>query len=119
MAKMITCKSGSKQGNPICIFSNNQSVIAFNENLKFHTRSKHIHIKVHFVKEYVQAKEIKVDYYTTFLRDDFRHFHKFKVLLRDKHEHCTKLMKHTKSVIRRIHLTLIRKDFSPLTSTSL
>jgi hypothetical protein len=101
MAKMITCKSGSKQGNPICIFSNNQSVIAFIENLKFHTRSKHIHIKVHF------AKEISVEYYTTFLKNDFRHFHKFKALLTEKHEHRMKLMKHTTSVIRRIHLTLI------------
>jgi hypothetical protein len=30
----------------------------------------------------MQAKEIKVKYYTTLLRDDFRHSHKFKALLK-------------------------------------
>jgi hypothetical protein len=58
----------------------------------------------------MQAKEIKVEYYTTLLIDDFRHSHKFKALLQKKHEHCLKLMKHTKNIIRRIHLTLIRRD---------
>lgn len=51
-----------KKENPTIIHLDNQSAIALIENLKFHARNKHIDVQVHFVKEQVQAKDIKVEY---------------------------------------------------------
>ena len=46
--------------NPTTISNDNQSAIAYAHDDQFHTRSKHIDIKHHFVRERIILKEIQV-----------------------------------------------------------
>lgn len=50
---------------PSVIYSDNQSCIKLTENLFFHDRSKHIEIKYHFIRDYVQKGAIKLEYIST------------------------------------------------------
>ena len=40
----------------------NTSVINISQNLVIHTKTKHIAIKYHYLRELVQDKEVKMDY---------------------------------------------------------
>ena len=50
---------------PIFMFFNNTIVINFLKNLVMHSKTKHITIKYHFVRELVQDKEIRLEYVHT------------------------------------------------------
>jgi hypothetical protein len=50
-----------KNKNPTIIHLDNQSLTTLIENLKFDARNKHIDVQIHFVKEQVQAKDIKLN----------------------------------------------------------
>eukprot|EP00253_Pinus_taeda_P031071 PITA_31071 len=50
---------------PSVIYCDNQSCIKLTENLVFHDRSKHIGIKYHFIKGYVQKGVVKLEYIPT------------------------------------------------------
>ena len=43
----------------------NQSTIAMTRNPQFHGRAKHIDLKVHFIRERVESKELKLVYCPT------------------------------------------------------
>jgi hypothetical protein len=47
---------------PSQLYANNKSAIAISENPKFHQRVKHIDICFHFLRDLVEAGEIKIDY---------------------------------------------------------
>eukprot|EP00253_Pinus_taeda_P033600 PITA_33600 len=48
---------------PSVIHCDNQSCIKLTENLVFHDRSKHIGIKYHFIRDYVQKGAVKLEYF--------------------------------------------------------
>eukprot|EP00253_Pinus_taeda_P018701 PITA_18701 len=50
---------------PSVIYCDNQSCIKLTENLVFHERSKHIGIKYHFIRDYVQKGAVKLEYIPT------------------------------------------------------
>jgi hypothetical protein len=50
---------------PIHIFCDNTSVISISKNLVMHSKTKHIPIKFHFLREQVISKVIKVEYVGT------------------------------------------------------
>eukprot|EP00253_Pinus_taeda_P013485 PITA_13485 len=50
---------------PSVIYSDNQSCINLMENPVFHDRSKHIEIKYHFIRDYVQKGVVKLEYIFT------------------------------------------------------
>eukprot|EP00253_Pinus_taeda_P023120 PITA_23120 len=50
---------------PSVIYCDNQSCIKLTENLVFHDRSKHIGIKYHFIRGYVQKGVVKLEYIPT------------------------------------------------------
>ena len=50
---------------PVVIFCDNKSVINISKNPMMHSKTKHIAIKYHFVRELVQDKEIKLEYVRT------------------------------------------------------
>eukprot|EP00253_Pinus_taeda_P029076 PITA_29076 len=50
---------------PSVIYCDNQSCIKLTENPVFHDRSKHIEIKYHFIKDYVQKGVVKLEYIST------------------------------------------------------
>ena len=50
---------------PSVIYCDNQICIKFTENPVFHDRSKHIGIKYHFIREYVQKGAVKLEYIST------------------------------------------------------
>ena len=50
---------------PSVIYYNNRSCIKFTENPVFHDRSKHIMIKYHFIRDYVQKGALKLEYIST------------------------------------------------------
>jgi len=56
---------GEKQDEPTKINYDNKSVIAMAKNPVHHSRTKHIAIKYHFIREVEATKEIKLDYYRT------------------------------------------------------
>ena len=47
------------------MFCNNTSAINISKNLVMHSKTKHIAIKYHFVRELVQKKEIRLEYVHT------------------------------------------------------
>ena len=50
---------------PVVIFYDNTSAINISKNLVMHSKTKHIAIKYHFVRELVQEKEIRLEYVHT------------------------------------------------------
>ena len=48
---------------PVVMFCDNTSAIYILKNLVMHSKTKHIAIKYHFVRELVQDKEIKLEYF--------------------------------------------------------
>ena len=47
---------------PTKIFCDNKSTIALTKNPVFHSRSKHIDIKHHYIRDLIRDKEIVVEY---------------------------------------------------------
>ena len=45
-----------------CIFCDNQSCVKLLENPVFHSKSKHIEIKIHYIWDMVQRGEVKLQY---------------------------------------------------------
>eukprot|EP00253_Pinus_taeda_P007651 PITA_07651 len=50
---------------PSVIYCDNQSCIKLTENPVFHDRSKHIRIRYHFIRDYVQKGAVKLEYIST------------------------------------------------------
>ena len=50
---------------PSVIYCDNQSCIKLTENPVFHDRSKHIGIRYHFIRDYVQKGAVKLEYIST------------------------------------------------------
>ena len=50
---------------PIVIYCDNTSAINISKNLVMHSKTKHIAIKYHFLRELVQDKEVKLEYVNT------------------------------------------------------
>ena len=48
--------------SPTIIHCDNQSCIKHSENPVFHDRSKHIEIRYHFIREYVQRGAVQLQY---------------------------------------------------------
>lgn len=53
---------GCSNGNPICLFVDNQSAIKLVKNPEYHKRTKHIDIKYHFIRERVQEGDLIIKY---------------------------------------------------------
>ena len=51
--------------SPTVIHCDNQSCIKLTENPVFHDRSKHIEIRYHFIRDWVQRGAVKLDYVST------------------------------------------------------
>ena len=61
---MITnCELGA--GTRVVIFCDNTSAINISKNLVMRTKTKHIAIKYHFLRELVQDKEVRLEYLNT------------------------------------------------------
>ena len=50
---------------PIMIYCDNKSCIKISENPIFHDRLKHIEIKYHFTRDYVQRRTVELQYIPT------------------------------------------------------
>ncbi|XP_072401556.1 uncharacterized protein [Diabrotica undecimpunctata] len=53
------------EGFPMVIFNDNQSAIKLSENQVYHKRTKHIHVKYHFIREKVANNDIQLKYMST------------------------------------------------------
>ncbi|RWR98966.1 RxLR effector candidate protein-like protein, partial [Dinothrombium tinctorium] len=53
---------GYDQTAPTVLYEDNQSCIAITKNPKLHSRTKHIDIKYHFVREKVESGEVRFEY---------------------------------------------------------
>ena len=49
----------------VILYCDNTSVINISKNLVMHTKTKHIVIKYHYLRELVQDKEVKMEYVNT------------------------------------------------------
>ena len=69
---------------PVTLYCDNTSAINISRNPMMHTKTKHITIKYHYVRELVQEKEVKMEYVHTKeqIDDIFR-----KALPKDGHEY--------------------------------
>ena len=56
---------GYMQKRPITVFEDNQSCISLAKNPTFHSRSQHIDIKHHFVREAIESQLIELAYCPT------------------------------------------------------
>jgi len=50
---------------PITIFADNQGSMALAKNPEFHSRTKHIHIQQHFIRDKVVEEEVLLEYLST------------------------------------------------------
>ena len=50
---------------PMILYCDNTSAINISKNLVMHTKTKHIAIKYHYLRELVQDKEVKMEYVNT------------------------------------------------------
>jgi hypothetical protein len=50
---------------PISIFYDNSSAIKISKNSMLHSKTKHISIKFHFLREKVNEKEVRLEYVST------------------------------------------------------
>jgi hypothetical protein len=57
----------SQKLKPISIHYDNQSCIKLLENLVFHDRYKHIEIMYHFIWDYIQRGDVKLQYIPTYV----------------------------------------------------
>ena len=69
---------------PVILYCDNTSAINISNNLVMHTKTKHIAIKYHYLRELVQDKEVKMEYVNTKeqIADIFT-----KALSKDAHEY--------------------------------
>ena len=51
--------------DPVVIYCDNTSSINISKNHVMHTKTKHIAIKYHYLRELVQDKEVKLEYVNT------------------------------------------------------
>jgi len=51
--------------DPVVIFYDNTSAINISKNLVIHSRTKHISIRYHFLREKVTENEVKMEYVST------------------------------------------------------
>ena len=51
--------------DPVVIYCDNNSDINISKNPTMHTKTKHIAIKYHYLRELVQYQKVKVDYVNT------------------------------------------------------
>ena len=54
-----------KELRPTMIYCDNQGCIQLSENPVFHDRSKHIEIRYHFIRDYVQRGAVTLHYIST------------------------------------------------------
>ena len=47
---------------PVIVYCNNKSAINISKNYMMHSKTKHIEIKYHYVRELVQDKDVKMEY---------------------------------------------------------
>lgn len=50
---------------PVTIFCDNTSAINISKNLVMHSKTKHISIKYHYIREEVQEKKVVLEYVST------------------------------------------------------
>ena len=60
--KSILEEMGQVQEGPTKLFCDNKSAICLSKNPMFHSKSKHIKIKFHFIRELIKDKEVEVLY---------------------------------------------------------
>ena len=54
-----------KESTPTIIMCDNMSAIAMTKNPVFHSRTKHIEIRHHYIRNLVQKEEIKIEFVNT------------------------------------------------------
>jgi hypothetical protein len=64
LRKMLVGLFGQEM-SPIVIHCDNQSCIKFSKNPMFHGRSKHIEIRYHFIRDWVQKGVVQLQYVST------------------------------------------------------
>ena len=64
LCKMLVGLFGQRL-RPTVIYCDNQHCIKLTENPMFHDRSKHIEIRYHFIRDYVQRGVVKHEYIST------------------------------------------------------
>ena len=69
---------------PIIIYYDNTSTINISKNLVMHTKTKHIAIKYHYLRELVQVKTVGMEYVNT--KEQLANIFT-KALLREPHEY--------------------------------
>jgi hypothetical protein len=85
LRRLIT-SLGFSQADPTLIYADNQAAIKLADGGQFHTRTKHIDVRYHFIRQLVEEKEIEYRYISMHLNlaDIFT-----KALPGDKHKSLT------------------------------
>ena len=63
--KQVLCGLGYDFSQPIQMFNDNKSAIEIAHNTSNHSRSKHIDIKHHFIRNLIRDNQVKLDYVST------------------------------------------------------
>ena len=65
MDEISKVSGGDTSNSPITIFGDNQGSMALAKNPEFHSRTKHISIQQHFIREKVENEEVRLEYLPT------------------------------------------------------
>ena len=63
--KTFVSEIANQKIGPLTIADNNQGSLDLAKDNKFHSRTKHIDLRYHFIREAVEGKEIKLEYVPT------------------------------------------------------
>ena len=85
--KRLACELGFKQAKYV-LFCDNQSAIHLSKNASFHSRSKHIEVRYHWIQDVLYFKKMQLEKVHT---DDNGADMLTKVVIRKKLEVCHRL----------------------------
>ena len=60
--QLLLQELGHKDKSPLTIYEDNQGSISLSKNPVYHSRTKHIDIRYHFIREKVISKEVEIKY---------------------------------------------------------
>ena len=63
--KKLLASMKTKIKDPVVIYCDNTNAINISKNPVMHSKTKHIAIKYHFLRELVQYKEVRLEYIKT------------------------------------------------------
>lgn len=86
---MFELNQWERIGPPVLLLGNNKGSIDLAKNPEFHSRTKHILVQYHYIRDLIEHNDVEVRYVST---NDMAADFLTKPLPKDKHWNCVQLV---------------------------